>query len=278
MPLSFIFLISVFVFCFGAIIGSFLNVVIFRLNTGRKPTGRSACLSCGKTLGVLELVPIVSYLALAGRCKKCGSHISIQYPIVEALTGLVFLLLFFTFKDALLAQSGIGHLAFVVSLILASLLIAIGVYDLRHKIIPDILVFLFIGFGACVAIARFILISQAGIFQYLDLAAGPLFFFFFYVLWRYSNGTWMGLGDGKLALGIGLCLGFTGGLSALILAFWSGAVVGLALIGIERVLPRISLKKGRNAITMRSEIPFAPFLILGMALVFLFHIHVLSFF
>src|SRR3989339_930062 len=83
------------VFCFGAIIGSFLNVVTLRLGTGESVvSGGSKCFSCGKKLKWIELVPIFSFLIQKGRCRECKSKISLQYPAVEILTGLVFLLIF----------------------------------------------------------------------------------------------------------------------------------------------------------------------------------------
>ncbi len=265
-------------FILGAIVGSFLNVVVLRLGTGLPPTGRSQCFSCGKRLGVFDLIPIFSFLALLGRCRYCGARISIQYPIVEALTAFTFLLIYLKFESAFFSPSIfiIGEVLLV--LIISSLLIAITAYDVRHKIIPNSLVFWFIGLSAAVALGR--LGAQAPFefssFLILDLLAGPILFLFFYALWKISKGRWMGLGDGKLALGIGLSLGFVSGLSATVVGFWIGAAFGVSLMLISKVLPLISLKGESIAVTMRTEIPFAPFLILGMAVVYFFGINVLG--
>src|SRR5258708_6429084 len=88
-------LIAVFVFIFGTVVGSFLNVLILRFNTGKTLGGRSQCLVCGKTLNGYELVPLFSFIFLGGRCSKCRSKISIQYPLVELASGFIFLFLFF---------------------------------------------------------------------------------------------------------------------------------------------------------------------------------------
>lgn len=274
MPPAYIF--ATFFFVLGAIVGSFLNVVVLRLGTGLAPTGRSHCFSCGKQLGVFDLIPIFSFLALGGRCRYCGAQISIQYPIVEALTAFTFLFIYLKFEPALFSPSIFIIGEVLLALIISSLLIAITAYDARHKIIPNSLVFWFIGLSAIVAFVRFGLEMpfQLQFFLILDLLAGPILFLFFYALWKISNGRWMGLGDGKLALGIGLSLGFVSGLSAFILGFWIGAVFGVSLMLISKVLPLVRLKGESIAVTMRTEIPFAPFLILGMAIVYFFGISV----
>ena len=95
-------LIFIFIFLLGTIIGSFLNVVIYRFNTGRKvTTGRSICMTCNLTLRWYELIPILSFLIQSGKCRRCASKISHQYPIVEFLTGLVFALVAFKFLPIL---------------------------------------------------------------------------------------------------------------------------------------------------------------------------------
>jgi leader peptidase (prepilin peptidase)/N-methyltransferase len=117
-----------YVFALGTIIGSFLNVVLYRTYSGRSIGGRSSCGSCGKTLQAIDLVPIVSFLFLRGRCRRCGSRISWQYPLVEALTGLLFL---GSYMYARTSYELIGFIAFSIVAVL------ISVYDIKHTIIPD---------------------------------------------------------------------------------------------------------------------------------------------
>ena len=163
-------------FIFGAIIGSFLNVVILRLQTGKGVSGRSFCMSCGRTLNPIDLVPIFSFLFLRGRCRVCKTKISWQYPIVEFLTGLVFFLTFLKLSPNFPEFIG---LALAYYFILFSLLMVIAVYDIRHTIIPDMLVFIFgfLSFLGLISLYGANIFSLNGI---LDLLAGP-------ILWRASG-------------------------------------------------------------------------------------------
>ena len=129
----------VIIFIFGTIIGSFLNAVILRMNTGESIVkGRSRCFSCGKKLSWQELIPVFNFIAQRGKCRGCGSKISIQYPVVEFITGIIFLLTFLKLQntDYLILTTGYHFIIF-------SLLIVISVYDFRHQIIPNKLVYLF---------------------------------------------------------------------------------------------------------------------------------------
>ena len=257
-------ILSLFFFLLGLIIGSFLNVVILRYNTGLGISGRSGCFSCGKKLEWYELIPVVSFIVQKGRCRKCGAVLSLQYPLVELLTGFLFLGIFLKYYFLSLSYE---HFFFTVFfyLVIWSLLVVILVYDLRHKIIPDMLVY---GF-AFLAFVRVLVDFRAG-FSLAELLAGPILFLPFYLLWHVSQGRWIGLGDGKLALGIGWMLGLGYGLSAIVLGFWIGAIVSLILLGLGR------LKLLAIGLTMKSEIPFAPFLILGLALVYFIRIDVVG--
>jgi len=233
------------VFIFGTIIGSFLNVVILRLNTGEPIIkGRSRCFSCGKKLSWQELIPIFSFIFQKGKCAGCRSKISIQYPIVEFITGIIFLLIFnFQFSIFVTAYY----------FIIFSLLIAISVYDFHHQIIPNKLVYAF----NVLAFLNLFIVSDFG-FRISDFLVGLVLFAFFGSLWLFSKGKWMGLGDAKLALGIPWLLGACGGLWAFAFSFWTGALVGIFLM---------ILAKGKYSI--KSKIPFGPFLAIGALLAFL---------
>ena len=228
---------TVILFVFGAIIGSFLNVVGLRWNSGRTLGGRSHCASCGRTLGPHDLVPIVSYLLLRGRCSGCKSKISSQYLLVELWTGLIFVTLYFV--------AGLTPYFLLLTTVFC-IYIVITIYDLHHKIIPDQLVYLAIILSF---LTTYYPLPTTNLFDWL---AGPLLFLFFASIWFLSHGRAMGFGDAKLALSIGLLLGAALGFSAVIIAFWIGAAWGLSCM-------IFSHKK----ITMKSEIPFAPFLVLG---------------
>ncbi len=246
-------LLPVFIFIFGLIIGSFLNVVILRLNTGRSPAkGRSKCARCNAPLSWYELIPVVSFLGLKGKCKTCNNHISFQYPLVELATAISFTIIY----TATLSHYGLTAMTAVVfafSAVVAALLIIIFVYDIRHTIIPDTIVYLFIILSLLSILWNACTVSGfsagAAIFNGVFVALP------FFLLWALSKGAFMGFGDVKLALGIGWLLGITGGFSALLFSFWIGGIVGLFMLGLSRKYH------------MRSEIPFAPFLILGTFIV-----------
>jgi prepilin signal peptidase PulO-like enzyme (type II secretory pathway) len=218
-------------FVFGTIIGSFLNVVAFRYNTGFGLNGRSKCLSCAKTLMWYELVPIFSFISQKGACRKCKSRISWQYPLVEFFAGLLFVFIFIKFPPVSLAAGAVT--AFY--LLITGILVVITVYDIKHKIIPDALSYAF----AAIAFVGMFFIPASGsatgisfhIPFAIDLLAGPLCALPFALLWLVSRdnpkGEWMGLGDAKLMLGIGWTLGFVAAVSAVVLAFWIGAAVSV---------------------------------------------------
>lgn len=252
-------------FIFGTIIGSFLNVVIFRLKTGKSVSGRSFCISCGKTLSALELVPLFSFLFLRGKCKTCKTKISWQYPLVEFITGVVF---FFVFLKLSLNFPEINTFALAYYFVVFSILIVIAVYDIKHTIIPDNLVYIFSG----LSLLWLIYFYGTGIFSLfgtLDFLAGPILFLPFFLLWLISGGKWMGLGDAKLALGVGWMLGLAYGLSAIVVGFWSGAIFSVTLMFLN------SFGK-RKKIGWKSEVPFAPFIIFGVFFSFLFNLDVFS--
>ena len=139
-----------------------------------------------------------------------------------------------------------------------SILIVVSVYDIRHKIVPDTLAFWFASLALIWVLATHDFVYFKTLEGVLNLLAGPILFLPFYALWRWSRGEWMGLGDGKLALGIGTLLGLAKGSSAIILGFWIAALVSLVLIGVQKVV-RLSIP----TLKMKTEMPFAPFLVLG---------------
>lgn len=215
-----------FYFLLGLCVGSFLNVVINRLETKESIFfGRSHCPKCKTVLKWYDLIPLASFFLLRGRCRKCRKKISWQYPLVELATGLLFLLS----RNPLY-------------LIIVSFLIVIFVYDLKHYIIPDSIVYpaIIIGFFY----APFSVYSLVGAAFFLLIVLG-------------SRGKWMGLGDVKLAVLMGFVLGWPMIVPALLLSFVLGAAVGVVLI----------LMKKKE---LKSEIPFGPFLCLATLVMMLY--------
>jgi prepilin signal peptidase PulO-like enzyme (type II secretory pathway) len=250
---------------FGLIFGSFTNVLILRHGTGRGLDGRSSCMRCKKQLEWYELIPLLSWIALRGKCGHCGARISVQYPLVEALSAAGFLLLGFSSVPLVFKIAG-G--AIVV------LFLAIAVYDLREMIMPDRWVWSFdiLAF----AISAYLLFSvSSDILPYAMLAiAGPAVALPLFGMWYLSDGKWMGFGDVKFALGMGWLLGIGYGYLALMFSFVIGALVGVfILMPLPRILQTLHrigitrLGEGRAGFTMKSEVPFGPFLILGTCIV-----------
>lgn len=262
--------LSLFVFIFGTIVGSFLNVVALRYNTGLSfARGRSQCFSCGKGLSWRELIPVWSYIVLCGKCSKCKSKISVQYLLVELATGALFLATFIHVYVGASTFTFVHLMTVIYYFFIWSILIVISIYDFRHKIIPDALVFLFCFATFVASLISFFYFHNNTI---LDIFAGPILAMLpFGLLWLVSGGRWIGLGDAKLALGIGFMLGFVYGVSAIVMAFWIGAVVSIVLIGAQRVL-----SLSHKNLTMKSEISFGPFLILGTIITFFFSFDVMG--
>lgn len=244
---------------FGLIVGSFLNVVILRKGV-RGLGGRSSCPQCGTPVAEYDLIPVLSWLILRGRCRHCGSRISVQYPLVEAATGIVFALI-----AGAPGASG-APLQLALSLLIAALLICICAYDLRHTIIPDAWVWSF-GFLALASVLIGLGDAHAALFPIMvgPIAALPLFF-----LWAVSKGKWMGFGDVKLALGMGWLLGATHGIFAVFLGFVLGSIVLVPLMyGARLVTHMRGYAIPVVGLTMRSEVPFGPFLIASTFLVWI---------
>lgn len=239
-------------FIFGLIIGSFLNVVVYRLEAVESLMGRSHCPKCRKKIRWFDNIPVLSYILLNARCRDCGEKISWQYPLVELTTGIVFAMLGNYFFNPIDFSSWL--LAFYY-LVIFSILMVIFVYDFKYMEIPMIVLWI----GVILSLA-FSLYSDSqsfrGIVSIMELktfsgilgalVAGG----FFWSLAAYSKETWMGFGDVYLGVLVGLIVGWPNVWAAMMLSFVIGAVVSVALITFRKK-------------TMKSQVPFAPFLITG---------------
>ncbi|OGC80689.1 hypothetical protein A2943_02230 [Candidatus Adlerbacteria bacterium RIFCSPLOWO2_01_FULL_51_16] len=241
---------------FGAVIGSFLNALSFRFNTGRGMGGRSHCMHCNHELGALDLVPVFSYVYLWGRCRYCDARISLQYPLVEVAAAALALLTYLAHPEPL---------NFALWLVVWMTLLFTVVYDLRHGIIP------WSCSGLLIVLALLYMLTNQPV-TLLGALAGPLLALPLFLLSAVSQGRWMGWGDGVLELSLGWFLGLSSGATALMLAFWSGAIVGVGLL----MFARVGRRKAMLQFTMRSEVPFAPFLVLGAFLGHFFHVNFFS--
>jgi len=233
-------------FILGLAVGSFLNVVIYRLGKGKKfSEKRSYCPNCKKNLKWFELVPIFSFVVQRGKCRYCGKRISWQYPLVELVTGLLFVFNF------LLVSKGFGlwlspdffNLVLIRNFVFISALVLIFVYDLKYYLILDKITLP----AAAFALLVNLLIGVSLYNLLLSAIIGGGFFLLQYLV---SRGRWIGGGDIRLGALMGLMLGWPQILTALFLAYVIGAFVSLILV-------LVSKKK------WSSQVPFGTFLSLA---------------
>lgn len=210
---------SILILIFGLVIGSFLNVCVWRIPRGESIAyPPSHCTGCGKDLKPMDLVPVLSYLLYMGKCRYCGGRISPRYPMVELLNGVIYLLLY--------QKIGLG-LLFVKYAILSSLLIVAGFIDYDHQIIPDRLIIFGLGTGVIFAILSNF--KNGLIDGLIGLLIGGGFFLLIAVA---TNGA-MGGGDIKLMAVLGLWLGWKHILLIIFLSFVIGGLLSTILLGLK---------------------------------------------
>jgi len=229
------------IFVLGLIFGSFFNVCIYRIPKNESILfPPSHCPNCGNRLKSIDLIPIFSFIFLRGKCRFCKGTISVRYPLVELLTGLLFLILFYKFGYSK---------EFLKYIVLSSLLIIISFIDLEHKLIPNILIFS----GIIFSISYYALF---GLDRLLDAFWGATIGSgFILLIIIFTKG--MGMGDFFLFLMIGSFLGLRLTLLTLFLSFLLGGIAGILLI-------ILGLKSRRD------YVPFAPFISLATLLSILF--------
>jgi leader peptidase (prepilin peptidase)/N-methyltransferase len=219
----------------GAVVGSFLNVVIHRLPRGESLVHpRSRCPACGTQIAEYDNVPIVSWLALRGRCRHCGEPISPRYPVVELLTALAF--------AAVVLVRGLDD-DLILELPFVAALVALAGIDFDHKLLPNKIVYPLAAYGVIATL----LVERDDLVEHLIAGAGAFAFLLAAVI-AYPRG--MGMGDVKLAGAMGLYLGASV-IPALLVGFLSGSLVGIAILARE------------GAAARKKAIPFGVFLALG---------------
>lgn len=256
----------------GLILGSFVNALVWRLRQqdvqsampSRKKKkssdaedysimhGRSMCPDCHHTLAAKDLVPVLSWVLLSGKCRYCRKPISWQYPLVELLVSAAFALSYILWPLELDAY-GITRLA--VGLVYVVFFVALSVYDLRWQELPDRLVWPLVAIAVCEA--AFIAIWQQNIQSFLWASlAGTLLFGFFWVIFQVSGGRWIGGGDVKLVLALGVIVGTP--LQAFLVIFIA------SVIGTLASLPMLLSHRPTRGL----QIPFGPALILATCIVY----------
>lgn len=276
----------------GTAVGSFLNVVSLRFNPEERGLfkriyGRSHCPHCGKELKWYELIPLFSFLIQLGKCRSCGHKLTFQYPIVELLSGLIFVFVIYNLLPGHPLWP-IPYVAMTLWTLVFLALLLMSVIDFHHRIIPDsINIFIavlgvvllgykyFSGLSAGKAdslvqgisggsfLKSYALMFPLGGSFPINILIGVIFgIAFLGALFVISGGRGMGFGDVKLAAALGLFIGWPDIALALILAFITGAALSLLLIFLKRK-------------TIKDYVPFGPFIALGVVLVFLFGYQIL---
>lgn len=227
---------------FGAIIGSFLNVCVYRLPLGKSVVWpASACGSCGRQLSWFENVPVLSYAVLGGRCRSCRAAISLRYPIIEALTALMFAAGWWYYGPGVVLAS---------RLVLGCALIVLFAIDLEYHLLPNAITLpgIVVGFA-------FSLFSEPGWLSSLIgiIVGGGILYAIAEIYYRVRHEEGLGMGDVKMLAMIGAFVGWKLTLVTLMMASFAGSLVGVALI--------VSHRGG-----MKYALPFGTFLALGAAL------------
>jgi leader peptidase (prepilin peptidase)/N-methyltransferase len=233
-------LIALYVAILGLIVGSYLNVVIYRLPLGLSTVyPRSRCPGCGSLIRARDNVPVLSFLLLRGRCRNCGTAISWRYPLVEAATGGLFV--------ACLLCFGLAPQA-VVAMVFACLMLVLALIDYDHMLLPDRITLS----GIVVGLATQIVAPLAGLGPAVlgALLGAGILLAVWGLWWVVRREEGMGLGDVKMLALVGAFLGWQGVLVALFFGALSGSVIGLALMR-------------RGSVGLRSKLPFGVFLAVG---------------
>lgn len=240
-------ILALFVFMFGAVVGSFLNVCIYRLPLEQSVVSPgSRCMGCGTAIRWYDNIPILSWLVLQGRCRSCTAPFSIRYPLVELLTGLLAVALFLKFGFSL---------SLVVMFLFCAALVVITFIDFDHQIIPDEISLpgIIIGF-----LCSFFLPGHGWLSSLLGIVVGwgSLALIFYGYLWL-TGREGMGGGDAKLLAMMGAFLGLQAVPFIIFASSLVGTVAGLSIMAVQR--------KDRHL-----AIPFGPYLALGAVLYIFF--------
>jgi len=232
----------------GIAVGSFINVVVFRTKENQPLTGRSKCRTCLEPVQGIDLVPVVSFFALKGRCRRCSSVIEWQYPMVELAMGIIFGLLFIRIVLEIAIPGFVSQdelvLLFIRDAVIASFLLIIFVYDFKYSYILD-------KFSVPAMLIALLLNAALGASVPDLLLGGFLIGSFFAFQFLVSRGKWVGGGDIRMGMLMGFFLGLKLGAVALFLSYVMGAVIGILLIVFKHRKPD-------------SHVPFGTFMALAM--------------
>lgn len=256
-----IILITLLVSLFGIVVGSLLNTIIFRTQSGEFFSKKAAaCRTCLEPIATLDLIPIWSYFSLRGKCRKCQSVIEWQYPAIELtmgiLFGLLFLKAFFGINQLGFIDQSEWFAVFIRDAVMASFLVIIFVYDFRFSYILD-------RFSIPAMLVALLCNMALGADMVNILLGGLLIGSFFAFQFLLSRGKWIGAGDIRMGLLMGFFLGLELGVLALFLSYVLGAFIGIILI----------LTKKR---TLDSHVPFGTFLALATLITLFFGVPIVN--
>lgn len=244
---------------FGAVFGSFLNVLIYRLSKGQSPfVGRSKCPSCKKQISWQHNIPLISFFWLRGKCANCHKKISWHYPLVELLTASLFLWWYLIGMNFFRLEGNyLDIVQPVFWLVMGMLLMVVFFADLWFGVIPDLINLLVLGLAL---IYRIVLVTtgQMRLIDFeLAIMAGLVLYLIFYFLVYITKGKGFGLGDVKLAPGLGLLLGWQKTIILWFVSFILGSLVAIILLLLRKK-------------SMKQTIPFGPFLVIGTGIALFF--------
>ena len=249
-----------FLILISLVIGSFLNVLIYRLPIGESLTKKNShCPKCGHMLKWYENIPLLSYVIQKGKCRGCKELISIQYPIIEFLSVCAFVIGYIRF--------GLSLETFLFTLLL-QMFIVIFMIDLRHQIIPDSINIVIIVLGVISLFITHSSINQVLVINYIDkligfgVALGLLLIFVFFE--KILKKELMGGGDLKLFFGIGLFMG------------WQLLLLGLFLASVVALITEMLKKLINSEKFLNKVIPFGPYLVIGFSLAYIFGLDIIS--
>jgi len=273
-----------FIFVFGTVFGSLINVLIYRLPIGEDVVVKpSHCVNCDNKIKPYDLIPIISYIILGGKCRYCGEKISIRYPLMELLTGLIFVGIFFRFGWSMLpnevvAISSAAFFNLFAVYTLAIIFLTVFFIDLKHYIIPNEMIVFGLATGAIFAVLKSLKFSLIGLKIITPVTFNATFLFdagyglltgFATFMLIVLIGEWimkaeaMGMGDVKLMGVVGLFLGFKLTVLSIFLSFITGAILSVFLIATKI--------KGR-----KDMIPFGPFIVIGSTIAMIWGTQILN--
>jgi len=261
-------MITICLLVLGLCFGSFITALVWRVRQRAKgksnkrysmTQGRSMCPHCHHRLGALDLIPVLSWVALRGRCRYCQAKISWQYPAIELVTAALFTLSYWQWHYSF---NGVGLVAFGAWLGCLVLLIALAIYDIRWMILPDRLIVPLTIFSAVLTTA--LAIEQGSLIWTLETVTGAILLSgLFWGLFQISGGRWIGGGDVKIAVALGL---IAGGLTESVVLLFIASLLG-TLVSI----PLLSHRK-----SVSHKIAFGPFLITAAIIVFLWGAEIIT--